>query len=178
MRIAIISDTHDQIANLRSAVTYCNSYNVQMLIHCGDLISPFMLDELAKFGGAVHLIYGNNAGDQHLISSRCGTKFPSISHHGVLGAVEAAGIRIAFHHYPVVARGIAAQGNFDVVCCGHNHRYQVEKIGDAILLNPGQLLGMEEQAVFAVLETANLNVEKVEIGKPQLIEQDPEHGDI
>ncbi len=178
MRIAIISDTHDQIANLRSAVTYCNSYNVQMLIHCGDLISPFMLDELAKFGGAVHLIYGNNVGDQHLISSRCGIVFSSISHHGVLGAVEAAGIRIAFHHYPVMARGIAAQGSFEVVCCGHNHRYQVEKIGDTLLINPGQLLGMDEQAVFAVLETATLDVEKVEIGEPLLLDHDSEQGDI
>ena len=66
MRIAILSDTHDHIPNLRSAVTYCNAYSVQMMIHCGDLISPFMLDELARFGGAVHLVYGNNIGDARL----------------------------------------------------------------------------------------------------------------
>ncbi len=68
MRIAIISDTHDHIVNLRAAVKYCNAFSVSMIIHCGDLISPFMLDELARFSGAVHLIYGNNIGDQHVIS--------------------------------------------------------------------------------------------------------------
>lgn len=166
MRIAILSDTHDQIANLRAAVIYCNAYNVQLLIHCGDLISPFMLDELARFAGAVHIIYGNNVGDQHLISQACGTRFPSITHHGVLGAVEAGGMKIAFHHYPQVARGIACQGSFDVVCCGHNHRYCVEEVGNTLLINPGEMLGKDTQPAFAILDSSSRTVEKVEVGEP------------
>lgn len=165
MRIAILSDTHDQFANLQAAVLYCNAYNVQLLIHCGDLISPFMLDRLASFGGAVHLIYGNNMGDQHLISSWCGTRYPSITHHGILGAVEAGGLKIAFHHYPEVARGLASLGNFDVVCCGHNHRYNVDKMGQTLFINPGEMLGKDCCPCFAILDTASLEVEKVEVGQ-------------
>jgi putative phosphoesterase len=165
MRIAILSDTHDHITNLQAAVKYCNAYSVQLLIHCGDLISPFMLDRLADFGGAVHLIYGNNIGDQHLISSWCGTRFPSISHHGILGAVEAGGLKIAFHHYPEIARGIASQGSFDVVCCGHNHNYNVEKVGETLLINPGELLGKDCCPCFAILDSFTKDVEKVEVGE-------------
>lgn len=171
MRIAIISDTHDHIANLRAAVTYCNAYNVQLLIHCGDLISPFMLDELARFAGAVHLIYGNNAGDQHLISQWCGTRFPTITHHGVLGAVEAGGLKIAFHHYPEVARGIASQQIFDIVCCGHNHCYTVKEMGKTLLINPGEMLGKDGIPSFAILDTGSGNVEKVEVGEKMRLEQ-------
>ncbi len=166
MKIAILSDTHDHILNLRSAITYCNSYGVQVIIHCGDLISPFMLDELAKFGGPVHLIYGNNAGDQHLISQWCGTKFPSITHHGVLGAIEAGGRKIAFTHYPEMARGLASQGIFNVVCCGHNHAYRVEKHGETLMVNPGELLGKDGQPSFVILETSMLEEERVDIGAP------------
>lgn len=165
MRIAILSDTHDHIPNLRSAVTYCNAYGVQMMIHCGDLISPFMLMELAEFSGPVHLIYGNNVGDQHLISQSCGTKYSTITHHGNLGAVEAGGIKFAFNHYPQLARGIALQGSFDVVCCGHTHRYHVEKIGECLLINPGDLHGGKEQPGFVIFETATKNIERVDIGK-------------
>jgi len=165
MRIAIIADTHDQVANLRAAVKYCNAFNVHLLIHCGDLISPFMLDELAAFAGTVHLIYGNNVGDQHLISQACGIRFPGITHHGVLGAVEAGGIKIAFHHYPQVARGIASQGIFDVVCCGHNHHYGVEQIGNTLLINPGDMLGKDNQPSFAILDSSSRTVEKVEVGE-------------
>lgn len=164
MRIAIISDTHDNIPNLRAAVTYCNAYGVTTIIHCGDLISPFMLPVLAEFGGAVHLIYGNNAGDQHLISQRCGTALPTLTHHGVLGAIEAGGLKIAFTHYPEMARGLASQGRFDVVCCGHNHRYGIERHGDCLLINPGELLGAEvDPPCFAILESSTMEVELVEI---------------
>ena len=71
MRIAILSDSHDHIPNLRRAVSRANSEGAELLIHCGDLISPFMLPCLDGFNGPVHLIYGNNPGDQHLIASRC-----------------------------------------------------------------------------------------------------------
>jgi uncharacterized protein len=164
VRIAILSDSHDHILNLRAAVTYCNAYNVNLLIHCGDLISPFMLEELAAFGGAVHLIYGNNAGDQHLISRDCGTRYPAITHHGILGTVEAGGRRLAFTHYPELARGLASQNLFDAVCCGHNHRHHVQKIGRTLLINPGELLGKDEQPGFWILECAAMEVERVEVG--------------
>ena len=164
MRVAILSDTHDQIGNARAAVKYCNAYSVSLIIHCGDLISPFMLDELAKFAGAVHLVYGNNIGDQHLISQGCGLRYPSISHHGMLGVLEAGGLRFAFTHYPQMAKGLACQGLFDVVCCGHNHRYQVEKIGDCLLVNPGELLGKDEQPGFCILQCESRELERVEVG--------------
>jgi putative phosphoesterase len=165
MRIAVLSDTHDQILNLRAAVAYCNAYGAIMLIHCGDLISPFMLPELAEFKGAIHFVYGNNAGDQHLISRQCGTKYPAITHHGNLGAVEAGGRKIAFTHYPEMARGIASQKLFDAVCCGHNHKYNVETIEGTVLINPGHLLGKDSQPGFCILETSTMDVERVEVGE-------------
>jgi len=165
VRIAIMSDSHDHIPNLRRAVRYCSGYGVSMIIHCGDLISPFMLEELARFGGAVHLVYGNNVGDQHLISSACGVRFPSITHHGVLGMVEAAGLAIGFTHYPQLARGLASQGRFDVVCCGHNHRYGVEEVGNTLLINPGELLGKDDTPGFCILDCGGRTVERVEVGE-------------
>ncbi|MCK4837747.1 MAG: YfcE family phosphodiesterase [Desulfobulbaceae bacterium] len=166
MKIAILSDSHDNIPNLRDAVDYCNKIGIIMLIHCGDLISPFMLLEVARFKGAVHLVYGNNVGDQHLISQSCGTKFPSITHHGTLGAVEAGGLRIAFTHYPELARGLLVKGSFDVVCCGHNHRYQVEDSDGSLLINPGELMGMDGMPTFSVLDCTSRSVERMEIGRP------------
>ena len=165
MKIAILSDSHDHLPNLREAVRLSNQRGCALLIHCGDLISPFMLEELAAFAGAVHLVYGNNVGDQHLISSSCGARFPALSHHGMLGAVEAGGLKIAFTHYPQVARGLAAQGQFDVVCCGHNHLCRVEEIGATLLVNPGELLGKDAQPSFVVMECPGRQVEVVEVGR-------------
>ena len=96
MLIGVLSDSHDQIANLRAAIDYCNEKSISKIIHCGDLISPFMLKELARFRGDIHLIYGNNVGDLHLISQLCATKFQDITHHGPMGTITAENRTICF----------------------------------------------------------------------------------
>jgi hypothetical protein len=59
MRIAVLSDSHDHIPHFRRAVLGANQEGAELLIHCGDLISPFMLTYLESFNGQAHLIYGN-----------------------------------------------------------------------------------------------------------------------
>ena len=108
MRIAILSDSHDHIPNLKRAVRLANSEGAELLIHCGDLISPFMLPCLDGFNGPVHLIYGNNPGDQHLIAARCATDFSRLHHHGTHGSFQAGALRIGICHYPDLARDLAA----------------------------------------------------------------------
>lgn len=165
MLIAILSDSHDHIPNLHRAVLAANREGAEMLIHCGDLISPFMLPRLHAFNGPVHLIYGNNAGDQHIISSRCETMFANISHHGLQGEVEIAGMRICFIHYPDTARALALTGDYDIVCCGHNHVAAEERFGRCLLINPGDLLGKDEKPGFMLLNTADKSVKRIIVGE-------------
>ena len=40
MIIAIMSDSHDNIWNLRKALEIIKKKNAQMIIHCGDFIAP------------------------------------------------------------------------------------------------------------------------------------------
>lgn len=164
MRIAVLSDSHDHIPNLHRAVRLANREGAEILIHCGDLISPFMLPYLGAFGGQVHLIYGNNAGDQHLISSRCAMNPGKIRHHGFHGAIVAGSIRIAFNHYPELARELAVSGAYDLVCYGHDHLFHVERRGTCLLLNPGDLLGKEANPAFALLDTDDFSVRRIEAG--------------
>lgn len=165
MLIAILSDSHDHIPNLHRAVLRANREGAKILIHCGDLISPFMLPRLHGFNGQVHLIYGNNAGDQHLISTRCESMFDNISHHGLQGEIEADGLKICFIHYPQTAKALAVTGNYDIVCCGHNHEQGVEIIGKCMLINPGDLLGKDEKPGFMLLDTSSKDVRRIEVGE-------------
>ncbi len=165
MLIAILSDSHDHIPNLYRAVEAANRERAEVLIHCGDLISPFMLPRLHAFNGVVHLIYGNNAGDQHMISSRCATMFENITHHGLQGELELDGLTICFIHYPQTARALALTGEYDIVCCGHNHIPAVERYDQCLLLNPGDLLGKDEKPGFMVLNTADKSVRRIIVGE-------------
>ena len=163
-KIAILSDTHDQVANLRSVVKFCNKKQIGHMIHCGDLISPFMLKELGQLNGEVHLIYGNNMGDLTNISAFCQTRFTNVTHHGPFGEIRYAGLRIGFVHYPHLAEGLASQGSYDVVCYGHNHKQQTHRLGSTLLINPGQLLGEDNDAGFTVLNSSDLCTSRYRIG--------------
>jgi len=170
MRIAVLSDSHDHIPNLRRAVILANQERADLMIHCGDLISPFMLPYLHAFNGPVHLIYGNNAGDQHLIAARCGTTFDNLRHHGCHGSVSVDSCRIAFVHYPELARELALSGNYELVCCGHDHIYHVERLGKCLLLNPGDLLGKDVAPAFALLDLEVGLVRRLEVGAKLLLD--------
>ena len=164
MRIAIISDSHDHIPNLKRAVSLANQEGAKLLIHCGDLISPFMLPYLSAFSGPVHLIYGNNPGDQHLIATRCATSFDNLRHHGFHGSIKAGTLRIGISHYPDPARDLALSGRYDIVCCGHDHVYAVERLGDCLLINPGDLLGKDSVPAVAIFDTEDGSVRRLEAG--------------
>lgn len=164
MRIAVVSDSHDHIPNLHQAVCRANLAQAELLIHCGDLISPFMLGYLHAFNGPVHLIYGNNVGDQHAISARCGTVFANLHHHGLHASLTAKGWRIAVNHYPELAREIARSGAYHLVCYGHDHIFHVERIGGCLLVNPGDLLGKDDIPSFALIDLAQGIVDRVPVG--------------
>lgn len=65
MQIAIISDIHDHVRVLDAVLTGLPE-NTDALICCGDLCSPFIIDQLAqapKIRSTIHVVFGNNDGD-------------------------------------------------------------------------------------------------------------------
>lgn len=163
-QLAILSDTHDQIANLQAAIRYCNENGVDVVAHCGDLISPFMLKQLGKFNGAVHLVYGNNVGDQHLISTRCETEYPNITHHGVFGDFSVDDYRIGLTHYPNQAERLASQSAYDIVCYGHSHKNNIGFVDQTLLINPGHMLGEDEHTGFYIINLLKWSVQRIGTG--------------
>jgi putative phosphoesterase len=67
MKLAVISDTHDNIKNLETAIAKINKSGAEILLHCGDLCSPFVIESLTLFNGPVHIVFGNNEGDRFTI---------------------------------------------------------------------------------------------------------------
>jgi len=148
-----------------------NQHRAELLLHCGDLISSFMLPYLHAFQGPVHLVYGNNIGDQHLIATRCGAIFGNLHHHGCHhGTICLPALRIACHHYPAFARELACSGHFDLVCYGHDHLFHSEQIGDCLLVNPGELLGKDAAPTFALVDTEHKTVQRLAVGTQMLID--------
>lgn len=143
MKIAVISDTHDHIKNLDRALEQIKEQGANVIVHCGDLCSPFVIERLAKFSGPVHIVFGNNEGDRFTIQKVTG-KLPNVTLHGELGRIETKTGKIAFTHRPEFATGLAGTGEYSAVFFGHTHRRETKTIGRTRLLNPGDLMGLFE----------------------------------
>jgi len=139
MRVAIISDIHDALQNLTAALAQLANANV--LICCGDLCSPFVIDYLARgFTGPIHIVFGNNDGDLFRITQQA-NKSTNITLHGHIAELSVGSKRFAVNHYPEIARGLALSDRYDVVCFGHNHTYEATREGTTLLINPGEIFG-------------------------------------
>lgn len=152
MQVAIFSDSHDNLPNLKKFLQWVQENKIEQLIFCGDLCAPSILAEVItpKFKGDIHMVFGNVT-DRDLLP-QVAANFPQVHHYGDLAEFEIAGKKVAVVHYPYRAQQLVKQGKYDVVFYGHNHRPWQEKIGQTILLNPGTLAGLFSKATFAVWE--------------------------
>lgn len=162
MKLAILSDTHDNVWKLQTALGKMSDADV--FIHCGDLCSPFVAKRLGEAAGGrpVHIVWGNNDADARLIS-QVATEYGDIQLHGQFAELELDGVRIAVNHYPEIARPLADSGRYDLVCYGHDHVAHESRHGSCTLLNPGELMGLKGSCSFAFYDTDTREVEFVPI---------------
>jgi len=162
MKIGIMSDSHDSIFNLKKAIDLCLKEKVEIIFHCGDLISPFMIPILGEFKGEVHLILGNNPGDIFLLMQKI-SEYSNIKFYGESAFLEVIGCKIAMVHYPKIAYLLAKSREYDFVFCGHTHKYEVKKINNTLVINPGKILGKEGLPSFVILDLKTKEYQKIYI---------------
>ena len=165
MKIVILSDIHDHVWNLKKALSLPLLQETQAMLFCGDLCAPFIMKLLGQaYTKPIHAVLGNNDGDLAAIY-RNANNFPNIQIHGEYFRGDLDGRSFCMNHYPDKARLIAEEGQYDVVCYGHNHTMAEEKIAHTLLLNPGTIMGFhggrleDIQASFSVLDTESLQSE-------------------
>jgi len=173
MKIAIISDSHDNIYNIEKFLSWAEKNDIEMIIHCGDLAAPSIIKN--EFGPKLkipfHFIHGNVADRE--ANEKIVADFPHITCHGDVGKLEippsnpplvkgGGAIRIGFCHYPDLAKDMANAGGLNLVFYGHNHKPWMETMGNGTqLINPGTLGGMFNKASFAVYNTDKNNIQLI-----------------
>ena len=162
MIVAILSDSHDNIWKLEAAMPHLR--RAAAVVHCGDLCSPFTLRMLADGveGRPVNVVWGNNDGDK-LLMTRVAGQFQNVRLHGDFAELAFEGAAVAVNHYPEIAHGLALSGKYQIVCYGHNHTSREERIGGCLLLNPGELAGIQGRSTIALVDTSDLSLEWVDL---------------
>jgi putative phosphoesterase len=135
----------------------------EAIIHCGDFVAPFMLEELDQAQIPEHGVFGNNDGDQYLLTKMSLAESSNINLYGLMGELELGDFRVAFTHYRAVADGLAANGEFDLVCFGHSHEAFLGKTGKTDLLNPGEVMGKDGSPGFYLVDTSAREYEPISL---------------
>lgn len=161
MKIALMSDSHDHWDNLEKAVQLANEAGCTLLLFAGDLIAPPGLATLEKFAGDVKFVWGNNEGERVVLTRKMDAS-TKIELCGDIYEATIDGVRIFMNHYPRFAELAAQSGEFDLCVFGHTHDYLEERVGETLLINPGEIQGYRTGTVsFVIFDTETKQAEKI-----------------
>lgn len=154
MKIAIISDTHDNLENLKKFLSFSEKEKIEILIHCGDVCTGETLETIEKKCKRIFLTLGNCDSERSLLDVTKKTKIFKKD-----GEMKIRNLRIGFCHFFDLKEKEEILKNFDFFFFGHTHWPFLKKEKNCILANPGNLAGVFYKATFAVLETKTKKLE-------------------
>lgn len=162
MKIAVLSDSHDHIWNLKKVLENIRG-KVEMIVHCGDVIAPFTANLLGSVGLPTYVCLGNNDEDHLLMKEQAGENVIWVPIGREYGEIEVSGRKIAFTHYPKLAELLAKQEDYDAIFYGHTHIVDKRYFGKTLLLNPGAVCGIQSgkpgKASYAIYDTEKNDAE-------------------
>jgi putative phosphoesterase len=166
MKIAVLSDIHDNIWNLRKVLADLKEKGAEAIIFCGDFCAPGTFKTLAEAKIPIHAVLGNVDGAAFQLVALALTQFRNVTFYGYqgehFGETDFEGKRIAFCHEPKFAEGLACLGEYDAVFYGHTHKASQQQVKKTLLLNPGEVMGKSGKCTYAIYDT--------EINKAKVIE--------
>jgi len=162
MKLALLSDSHDNTNNLEKAVTGANSRGCEVLIHAGDLMDPQLIGDLKQFKGKVIFVFGNNDSEKEEMRQRSKNSNVIVAGDFFDGMFDNK--RLYVTHYPSSAEKAFLSNSYDLVIFGHTHQHMSETRDGKTLVNPGEIYGQRKgYTSWAIYDTESSAVEFIEI---------------
>jgi len=144
MLVGIITDTHDNLTGLQKAILILKEQKVEMLVHCGDWVSPFTLEffdkQMKSLKIPIKSVVGNNPGDtKRTMLNNSKMHNPIEWAKTVMLVFEIDGRKIVVYHgddREILSTLIDSQ-KYDIIMTGHTHKVRNEVIGKTLVINPG-----------------------------------------
>ena len=154
MKIALLSDSHDNVPAIEEAIRRINTMDIGAVLFAGDLVAPFAAKRLKAFDGPVYAVFGNNDGERRGL----GAMLDIVDGPRTL---ELDGRRIVMVH-DLQDLGEVGEGA-DLVVSGHTHRLAIEP-GPPLSVNPGELGGwLTGRKTFCLADLSTLHIETIEL---------------
>jgi hypothetical protein len=159
VKILIISDSHDHIANLKDVMGFAKKIEAGAVIHVGDWNTIESVETVLSYGIPLYSVVGNADIDPMVIkklksiSQKFGEEFIKF---------ELGGRKIGITHRPSDIKKFFGDKKLDIVFCGDRHSKDESEIGGIRVVRPGAIINGIN---FAVYETINGEVEFIQENK-------------
>lgn len=149
MVIGVISDTHDNLPIVKKAFKMLNEMKVNFVIHCGDIVSPFVVEYFTC--EKMFAVFGNNDGDKLLLKEKFEKKGYIITKGPECFKIKER--KILIMHEPKEIENFK-KGDYDLILYGHTHKLD---LGERVV-NPGELSGwLSDFRTFVTIELETLD---------------------
>ncbi len=143
MKIAIISDTHDNTQAVVNIIDYLNQHQIDTAFHAGDICYPGIINRFhTHYHGHLHFVFGNNDGELSTITQLASNSHKLTCHNRDMD-LEIHGKKIFMNHYTHLVKKIAQTHEFNLYIGGHEHLYEVTTIAGTLFINPGHTMVMD-----------------------------------
>ncbi len=154
MLIGLISDTHDRLPYIEKAIKRLNEERVELVLHAGDYIAPFVASKFKELKADLIGVFGNNDGDKNLLLK----KFSQIGAEirGRFAEIIVDGLKIALLHgeEEELLKALINAENHDLLVHGHTHEAKIYRKGEMLIVNPGEVCGyLTGKSTIAIFDT-------------------------
>jgi putative phosphoesterase len=165
MLIGLISDTHDNLPMVEKAVKRLNEEKVELVLHAGDYVAPFVIPKFTALNCRLIGVFGNNDGDHELLRKRF-SETSNCEVRGRFAEVDVDGFKIALLHgdETELLNALINHGVFDAVVHGHSHAQVSRNNGKTLVVNPGEVCGyLTGKPSIGLLDTVKREAKIIQI---------------
>ncbi len=157
--IGVVSDTHDNVDKIEKIVNFFNERKVDVVLHAGDIISPFAAAKFNNLNMEFIAIFGNNDGEIFGLKDTLKYKIFPDPH-----IFKIENIKIVITHKKELVESLEKSGDYDIVVYGHTHKHEARKENKTIVVNPGEGCGyLTGRATVSIIDYEKKEIELCDI---------------
>lgn len=164
MKIGIMADTHDRLPMVDKAVKRMNDEEVDLVLHAGDYIAPFVVSHFKPLEARLIGVFGNNDAELDLLKKKFAENGSQI--RGRFAELNVEGLKIALLHGKdeELLKSLINTESYHVIVHGHTHEFKTYRKGKTLVINPGETCGyLTGRATIAVLKTETQEVRLISL---------------
>lgn len=158
MKIAILSDIHDEKAALGVILTEIRQKGCEMVFALGDYTTLEIFKQICNLHLPVYAVFGNMDLAQSAIEGWVKTASFTITLRQEMNRVRIGKSNVALTHFPAIAEKLLKSGMYNAVFFGHTHKSEQRREEDTLIANPGAV----KEGSFGLYDSESNEIEMIQ----------------